>query len=156
MSKEYKLKMELERIELSEAELSEVQDPYRFQAKYFKDVNREEERKKIDGKYFWLSGVRMSNGNAIQRNQPPIEVIFVNQQGQEGFRAISKTRDPLSKKVKLYDNAGNGLHICETKLQAQYMYNQDLINEIEMMNQRIKEIEYVKDRLVNLEQDLNT
>lgn len=154
MAEKYKLKMTLEGIELREHELAGIQNPRDFKTKYFLNQNRATECKKIDGKYFWLSGVRMSSAYSLKRNQPPIEVIFIYNNGKANFHMLSKSGEPLQKTINLYDREGNGLHVCETKLQAQYMYNQDLIEQLQIMDSRIRGIEAVKDKLVGLEQKL--
>lgn len=147
--------MELAGVELSSHDLDNILTPSQFNDKYFSVSDRSKVLTELDGTYFWLTGIRMSNGNAIQRNQRPVEVILVNQLDRVTFHPISKSGRPLKKRIELYDNAGNGLYICETKLQAQYMYNKDLIKAVADMNYRIKEIESVKDRLVSLEQNLD-
>lgn len=142
---------------LSDRDLQEIQNPNDFQSKYIYRYGRVKQDvidrgKEIEGRRFWVSGLRGNSGNSVQRNQVPIEiVIFINSEGFIEFRTLRLDGTPASKKVNLFDNAGNGLHICETKIQAQYMYNKDLDGLMTHMDLKIREIECVKERLASFE-----
>lgn len=157
MTKEYVLKTTLEGIKLPEQDLAEIMDANQFRSKYLYGNDKEENIKKIEGKHFWLSGVRISSGNSLKRNQLPIHVVAtINRHGGISFYPISNSGDlMLNKEVKLYDNAGNGLHVCETKLQAQYMYNKDLEKQMQILDSRIREVNSIKERFITLEQELD-
>lgn len=152
------LKMTKEKVELNQHEFFGIQTSQEFNKKYmttYGSHNKTSEALRIEGMYFWVSGVHLSGGNQLQRNQLPTEVVVViEDNGQPALYTLTK-QGKSSKKVSLRDNAGNGLNICETRRQAQYMYNKDLEAAVLTMNSRIRELQAVKDRLFTLELELD-
>lgn len=150
------LKFRMEDKMLSELDIEEIQSPYDFQRKYDYGKKTHDEASGIEGKYYWISRLASSRGLHTQRNQEPVQVVVViGSKGEPIFHKVSSNGKTLKGKISLYDNAGNGLHICETEYQAAYMYNIDIEKAMSEFDSKIEDIEIAKSRLATQEQDLN-
>lgn len=176
MSEVIKLKESLERYKLSERDLEEIKDshyfinsyiPTRFESinesnknmypeRYNAGVEKREKARASQGRHYWVSSLRLSSGTSLQRNQRPAEVVVLLDKDEVfSLYLLKRSGEVSTKKVPLRDNAGNDLHICETKLQAQYKYNQDIVEAMECIDSQIREKEEARDNLANLKQTLD-
>lgn len=107
----------------------------------------------IVGRHFWFSSVVISNKASLERNQLPIETIVSRDvTGGPSFHKISPTGDPLDEIVKI-GNLSPAENICETELQARYMYNKDLEVILSELDERERGLDKIRSRIIGLELD---
>lgn len=133
------------RQDLEEKDFHEIQTSEDFLEKYFSTFNRNkyDEALKVEGEIFWVSALNLNSKLKIQQNIPPTEVVVVIKDKQPYLYTLN-----LKKKIEIINNGNqNIVNICKTRKQAKYMYNKNDEEIYSELEEEIKRIESVKEKI---------